>query len=62
MNNWEKCTKALYFIVENPFIEKGYKELSEYFRLNSMFYEKEVIDYLILSKFKNVNNTNIDEK
>ena len=62
MNNWEKCTKALYFIVENPNMEKGYKQLSEYYKINNMNYEKDVIDSLILYKFKNVNNTNYNEK
>lgn len=62
MNNWEKCLKALYFIIENPFAEKGYKDLSEYYRDNQMHYQEEIINNLIICKFKNDNNTNINKE
>lgn len=57
MNNWEKCIKALSYIVENPFVEKGYEDLKKYYISNNLNYEAEVIDQLIKIKFKNVNNT-----
>ena len=62
MNNWEKCIKALSYILENPFTEKGYEDLKIYYKSNNMNYEVEVIDQLIKVKFKNDNNTNSDEK
>ena len=47
MNNWEKCIKALSYIVENPFTEKGYEDLRKYYISNNLNYEAEIIDQLI---------------
>ena len=58
MNNWENCIKALSYIVENPFAEKGYEDLRKYYISNNLNYEAEIIDQLIKIKFKNVNDTN----
>jgi hypothetical protein len=58
MNNWEKCIKALSYILENPFVEKGYEDLKKYYISNNLNQEAEVIDQLIKIKFKNANDTN----
>lgn len=59
---WEKSINALVEILDNPFIEKGYQKLKEYYEKNNMKYESESIEYLINIKFKNANNSNITEK
>lgn len=58
MNNWEKCISALSFILENPFVEKGYEDLLKYYKSNNMQYESEVINQLLIKKFKNDNSDN----
>ncbi len=56
---WEKSIFALVSILENPKIEKGYRELKKYYESNNLKYESECIDFLINEKFKNDNNANI---
>lgn len=60
--NWEKSIFALVSILENPFIENGYKELKKYYESNKMEYEADCVDLLINKKFKNDNNSNINKE
>jgi len=62
MINWEKCISGLLKVIESPSEEKGYKELFRYYQKNNLIYEAECLDFLINSKFKNVDNTNISKK
>lgn len=59
---WEKSIFALNSILENPFIQTGYKELIKYYDSNKMNYEKECIEFLLKKKFENDNNSNINKK
>jgi hypothetical protein len=50
-------------ILENPFIEKGYKELKTVYEKNKKNQEANDIDFLIKNKFKyESNDTNTSEK
>jgi hypothetical protein len=50
-------------ILENPFIEKGYKELKRVYEKNQKNQEAEDIDFLIKNKFKNeINNSNSSQE
>lgn len=60
--NWEKSISALISILENPLVEKGYKELKRYYEANNLNYESECIEYLINKKFKNAHNSNTSKK
>jgi hypothetical protein len=59
---WEKCVEALISILENPFLENGYKELKDYYESNNMKYESSCVEYLIINKFKNVDDPNFSKK
>jgi hypothetical protein len=62
MINWEKSLAGLLLIIENPSSEKGYCDLMKYYQKNNLFYEADCIDFLIKSKFKNANSTDISKK
>jgi len=55
---WEKSIFALNSILENPFVQTGYKELIKYYESNEMQYEKECLDFLLKLKFENDNDSN----
>lgn len=59
--NWEKCISALVFILENPFAEKGYQNLLDYYKANNLTHQAESVEYLIKNKF-NDNDTNTSQK
>ena len=42
---------ALAFILENPFVEKGYRDLYKYYQNENMVHEASCIDELIKEKF-----------
>jgi hypothetical protein len=43
--------RALALILENPFTEKGYRDLQKYYQANNMGYEASCIDELIKERF-----------
>ena len=52
----------MFFILDNPFIEKSYQKLYEYYLNNKMNYEADCLFYLIKNKFTNANNSDISKK
>lgn len=52
----------MFFILDNPFIEKNYQKLYEYYLNNKMNYEADCLSYLINNKFTNANNSDTSKK
>lgn len=52
----------MFFILDNPFIEKSYQKLYEYYLNNKMNYEADCLFYLINNKFTNANNSDTSKK
>jgi hypothetical protein len=58
--DWREAFLAFDLILERPFIEKGYKDLSKFYLNNKMKDNADAIDFLIKEKF-NANSSNTDE-